>query len=159
MLHEYNKHLTFADITESTEYAHRAGVEFCHFLVCGGPGETPDTLRETYENSLKLQGAIVMALVGMRVYPNTPLFERALYENVFSPDTNFLQPQYYVAPTITETEAFVLLKDFSRRSPNWIVGDPLPVYHDMARRLRAKGVAGPLWGYLATMQRLALGAS
>lgn len=119
--------------------------------------QTPGTLDETFANSAKLQGSIVLALVGMRLYPNTPLFDRALRESVISAETDFLQPRYYISPQIDEESAFQRLRAFSERSPNWIVGAPSPAYMRMADRLRSRGVVGPLWSYFATMQRLALG--
>jgi radical SAM superfamily enzyme YgiQ (UPF0313 family) len=153
----YDKRLTFDDILESSEVARREEVEFCHFLVCGGPGETHETLLKTFENSQKLEGAVILALVGMRVYPGTPLFARAIREKLFPPGTNFLEPRYYVSPSLSEEEVFESLRNFSQRSPNWIVGDPSPSYVKMAERLRTRGVVGPLWSYLAAMQRLGLG--
>ena len=154
----YDKHLTFADILNSSEVALREKVEFCHFLVCGGPGETRETLCKTFENSRRLEGAVILALAGMRVYPGTGLFARAQREKLFPEGTQFLEPQYYLSPALSEEVLFECLREFSRRSPNWIVGEPSPAYQKMAARLRAKGVVGPLWSHFATMQRLGLGA-
>lgn len=159
VLAAYDKRLTFDDIRQSSELARRAQVEFCHFLVCGGPGETPETLDKTFEQSRQLEGSVILALVGMRLYPNTPLYDQARREGAIDPATDYLQPCYYVSPQIKEEEAFERLREFSRRSPNWIVGDPSPAYLRMADRLRARGVVGPLWSYFAAMQRLAIGRS
>ena len=49
---------------------------------------------------------------------------------------------------------FAQLQEFSRQSPNWIVGDPSPAYQSLVARLRQRGVAGPLWGYFALLQRI-----
>jgi hypothetical protein len=49
---------------------------------------------------------------------------------------------------------FSRLREFARRSPSWIAGDPTPGYLELIRRLRKRGVAGPLWSYLTTVQRL-----
>jgi hypothetical protein len=65
-----------------------------------------------------------------------------------------LAPAYYLAPGLTEEIIFAKLRDFSRRSPSWIAGDPLPGYQKLIQRLRKRGVAGPLWSYLSAMQRL-----
>ena len=154
VLAAYDKRLTFSDIQQSSELALREQIECCHFLICGGPGETEQTLEIGFENSKQLTGAVILALVGMRVYPNTALYERAVREKMFAPDTNFLSPQYYISPSLEEEHVFNILRHFSQRSANWIVGDTSPAYLKMAEQLRAKGVVGPLWTYFATMQRL-----
>jgi radical SAM superfamily enzyme YgiQ (UPF0313 family) len=154
VLHAYGKRFTFEDIAHSTELARAHKVDCCHFLICGGPGETLDTLRKGFENSKRLQDAVILALVGMRIYPGTPLFTRAVEEQRLAAETDLLQPRYYLSENLTEDEIFSQLREFSRRSPNWVVGDPDPDYLKMAERLRAKGVLGPLWSYFAMMQRL-----
>ena len=154
VLRDYGKHFTFDDILSSSEWARQAKVEYCHFLVCGGPGETIDTLRASFENSRRLKDAVIVALVGMRVYPGTPLFLRAIKEAVFDAAEDFLEPKYYLSPQLTQEAVFSALHEFARQSPNWVVGDPSPTYLQMAERLRDKGVVGPLWSYFATMQRV-----
>lgn len=154
VLEAYGKRLTFDDILHSSELARRQQIDFCHFLICGGAGETADTLQTTYANSLKLDGAVIMAVVGMRIYPGTALHARALREGCITPETNLLTPAYYVAPGLTEAQVFGVVQDFAQRSPNWIIGDPTPAYTRLVERLRARGVAGPLWSYFSMVQRL-----
>ena len=109
---------------------------------------------ESHANSRRLKGAIVMAVVGMRIYPGTALFERAVAEGVITRDTNLLHPKYYVSPDFTPEQVFARLQEFAAESPNWIVGDPAPAYASLVGRLRNRGVVGPLWSYLSMMQRL-----
>jgi radical SAM superfamily enzyme YgiQ (UPF0313 family) len=154
VLAAYHKGLHFEDIRHAHQLAREAGIDSCHFLICGGPGETAQTLRQNFERSEQLEGAVFMTVVGMRVYPGTPLFERALAEGRFSPDTSLLQPVYYVSPALTAEEITEQLTAFAQRSPNWIVGDPSPAFANMVRRLRERGVVGPLWSYVAMIQRL-----
>ena len=154
VLRDYGKRFTFDDVLASSEYAHRAGVDYCHFLVCGGPGETRLTLQQTYENSLRLPNAVVLAVAGMRIYPGTPLFKLAVAEGRIEPGASLLRPEYYLTPDLTEAETFSMLEEFARRSPHWIVGDPPPTYLKLVERLRQKGVVGPLWAYFTWMQRL-----
>jgi radical SAM superfamily enzyme YgiQ (UPF0313 family) len=80
VLQVYQKGFTFRDIRESSEMARNANVDYCHFLIAGGPGETWETLERGFQNSQQLQGAIIMAVVGMRIYPGTHLFHHALAE-------------------------------------------------------------------------------
>jgi radical SAM superfamily enzyme YgiQ (UPF0313 family) len=154
VLAHYHKRLTFADILRSSELARAAGIDHCHFLICGGPGETPATLETGFENSRRLTGSIILAVVGMRIYPGTTLAARALREGRIRPGDDLLRPVYYLAPGLTEEGVFARLREFARRSPNWIAGDPHPKLTGVVARLRQRGVVGPLWSYFAMMQRL-----
>lgn len=154
VLEAYGKRFTFDDIQHSSELARQQRLDYCHFLICGGPGETADTLRIGYENSLRLAGAVIMAVVGMRIYPGTALYGRAVREGRITRDTNLLTPTYYLAPGLSEEQMFGELQAFARRSPNWLTGDPTPEYSRLVERLRARGVAGPLWSYFSMVQRL-----
>ena len=85
VLAAYQKDFTFDDILRSSELARREHVDCCHFLICGGPGESRETLARSFANSQQLQGAVIMAVVGMRIYPGTHLFERAISEGCDQP--------------------------------------------------------------------------
>lgn len=155
VLEAYGKGFSFEDIYGSSELARREKVDYCHFLILGGPGETRDTLKLAFENSRRLKGAVILAVVGMRLYPGTSLYRQCRHEGGALTGADLLQPRYYLTPALTEDEVFEHLHEFARRSPAWIVGDPTPLYRQLTERLRAKGVVGPLWNYFAMMQRLA----
>jgi hypothetical protein len=151
---EYEKDLTFEDIRRSNDLAREAGIDLCHFVIAGGPGETRETLRRGFENSLLLGGPIIMAVPGMRIYPGTRLFQRALAEGQITADTDLLKPSYYLSPRLTLVEVIDHLSRFAGESPNWIVGDFNPVAEELVARLRGRGVTGPLWSYFSAAQRL-----
>lgn len=154
VLAAYQKDMTFDDILHSSEVARQANIDFCHFLIAGGPGESAATLQTSFENSQRLKGAIMMAVTGMRIYPGTRLFEVAVAEGRIARDADLLTPTYYLAPGLTADAIFEQIQGFARQSPNWIVGDPDPSFTSLVERLRQRGVAGPLWSYFAMMQRL-----
>ncbi len=154
VLRGYQKDFTFADIRESVMMAREANVDGCCFFIAGGPGETYETLQQSYDHSLLLGNATIMAVVGMRIYPETALFDRALAEGRIQPDANLLDPQYYLASGMDRETISGKLADFARRSPNWIVGEPSPAYVNLVERLRKRGVTGPLWSYFSAIQRL-----
>jgi radical SAM superfamily enzyme YgiQ (UPF0313 family) len=154
VLAAYQKGLTFDDIEHSSELAAREEIDVCHFLIIGGPGETMETLRRSCEASRHLKDAVIMSVVGMRIYPETPLFHQAVAEGLLPPDRNLLAPTYYLSAELHQEAVFTLLKAFARQSPNWIVGDPVPAYRKLVERLRKRGMSGPLWSYLSVMQRL-----
>jgi radical SAM superfamily enzyme YgiQ (UPF0313 family) len=154
VLAAYQKGFTFDDILHSSELASQENIDFCHFLISGGPGETMETLRRGFEASLRIRNAVMMAVVGMRIYPGTPLSQQALTEGCIGRDSDLLRPTYYLAPGLSVDGVFAQLTDFARRAPNWIVGDPVPAYTSLIGRLRKKGTVGPLWSYFSTIQRL-----
>jgi radical SAM superfamily enzyme YgiQ (UPF0313 family) len=154
VLSTYGKDFTFDDVLFSSELARREKVDCCHFLIAGGPGETAETLACTFKNSRLLSSAVFMAVVGMRIYPGTSLFEQAVREGQIDRHSNLLFPAYYLAPGLKMDEVFARLTEFSRACPNWIVGDADPAYQDLVARLRQRGVAGPLWGFFSMIQRI-----
>jgi radical SAM superfamily enzyme YgiQ (UPF0313 family) len=154
VLHAYGKGFVFEDVLNASQLAHEEKIDCCHFLISGGPGETRQTLQEGFENSRRLEGAIVMAVVGMRIYPGTALFQRAVAEGQVEKTANLLNPVYYVSRELDREEIFRRLQQFARLCPNWIVGDPSPAYASLVERLRRRGVIGPLWSYLSMIQRL-----
>lgn len=155
VLEEYGKAFTFEDILRSSDLARAAGVHYAHFLICGGPGETRETLQTTFDNSRRLRGAVIFALAGMRVYPGTPLLARAQRDGIVSADEDLLCPVYYISPALPEKELLRLLAEFKRQAPNWIIGALPPFFAQLAERLRRRGVVGPLWEYYELLQRFA----
>ena len=154
VLVEYGKTFTFADIVQASELARSVRVYYSHFVICGGPGETPATLQTGFANSQRLPGAIIFAFAGMRIYPGTVLADRARREGVLAANADLLAPVYYISPALTEGEVLRQLDKFRQQFPNWIVG-PLPAnFTQIANRLRQRGVVGPLWEYFGTLQRM-----
>ena len=118
------------------------------------PAKSRQTLRRGFEASLRIKDAVIMAVVGMRIYPGTRLCQQALAEGCIGRDHNLLAPAYYLAPGLAVDGVFGQLKEFARRAPNWIVGDPGLPTESLIERLRKKGAIGPLWSYFSTIQRL-----
>jgi radical SAM superfamily enzyme YgiQ (UPF0313 family) len=150
----YGKGFTFDDVLQSSELARRYNIDFCHFLISGGVGETEQSLQTGFQNSQRIKGGVVMAVTGMRIYPGTALHGQALQEGVITPETDLLQPAYYVAPGLQAEKVYESLNQFARQAPNWIVGDPSPEYQQLVNRLRQRRVVGPLWSYFSMLQRL-----
>ena len=154
VLVEYGKTFTVADIVQSTELARAAHVHYSHFVICGGPGETAETLQAGFANSRRLTGAIIFAFAGMRVYPGTSLFIRAQREGMLSADVDLLNPVYYISPSLGEEELLQQLAEFGERAPNWISGLLPANFSRIAEQLRQRGVVGPLWEYFGTLWRM-----
>lgn len=154
VLQACGKGLTFEDIVQSTEWARAVHLDCCHFVIAGGPGETMASIRKGFENAKHLRDSTIMAVVGMRIYPQTSLYDRALAEGRIQQGDNLLYPHYYLAPGLDNDAVFGLLREFASQSPNWVVGDPAPAYTELVAKLRQRGVVGPLWSYFSVIQRL-----
>ncbi len=148
VLQEYGKNFTFEDVCNASEFARQADVHYAHFLIVGGPGETEATMRESFENSKRLKKTVHFPFAGMRVYPQTALYERAISEGVITGKTDLLPPFFYISPSLTKNKIFSLLKSFSQESGNWVIGELPEENAKVAKNLRAMGVVGPLWEFL-----------
>ncbi|MCX8157489.1 MAG: radical SAM protein [Verrucomicrobiae bacterium] len=153
VLAEYGKHFDFGEVLEASRRVHEAGVDACHFLICGGPGETEETLEEGFANSQHLPAGVVLPVIGMRIYPRTPLHERAVREGLVERDTPLLAPRYYVAPGLSPERISGRLAEFARRSPRWITREAPPEFLALVERLRRRGAVGPLWSYYSWLSR------
>ena len=67
----FGKSFTIADLRASTAAAKAAGLDVCHSLLFGGPGETPATVAETVRVTDEVAPTAVVAMVGLRIYPET----------------------------------------------------------------------------------------
>lgn len=149
VLEAYGKHFCFSDIFHASELARRMRVHYAHFLIMGGPSETEKTMQESFFNSKKLRRTVHFPFVGMRIYPGTRLDDLARREGYIPKNTGLFRPRFYITPHISQSRIFTILRQFNRRTHNWIAGDLPPSLVTIAHGLRAKGIEGPLWEFLA----------
>ncbi|NLE23073.1 MAG: radical SAM protein [Actinobacteria bacterium] len=150
MLPRFGKSFTVADLRTATGAAMAAGLDVCHSLLFGGPGETPATVAETVRVTDELAPTAVVAMVGVRIYPGTALARIALEEGVIGEREPLLEPRFYAAGHPAGDEAVAWLPRQVREAAvgrrSWF----LPGARDWSaawgpRVLRRFGKAGPLW--------------
>jgi radical SAM superfamily enzyme YgiQ (UPF0313 family) len=144
-LKNYGKHFNVDEVVKISDYCNQAGVYFCHFMIIGGYGETEATINESFENSKRIENTVFFPFVGMRIYPGTELYRKALREGYLTADENMLEPVYYIAPDIK----YETLKERAELSGRrWVFPD-----EDVAtamNRLRQRNRKGSLWHHLKT---------
>jgi hypothetical protein len=119
----------------------------------GGPGETDDTLSETFELMDRCEPTAVIILCGIRIYPGTPIEQQACEEGQLAPGDSLLEPKFYLSPAVRETLLERVAGEAARR-PNWIVpGLEINVSLRLMRWLRDRGHKGPMWELLAERPR------
>jgi radical SAM superfamily enzyme YgiQ (UPF0313 family) len=137
------------DLRAAARACREAGLPAAYYLIFGGPGETAATVGETCALIDDLQPQAVLAFVGIRIYPNTPLHGIAVSDGVVAADDDLLRPRFYISPAIGGEELTAAVAGHARGRPNWVV-PALGIRSDPAllSRLRRSGRRGPLWDLL-----------
>ncbi len=95
MLKSLRKGFSVKDVMRVSEACRKAGIDFCHSLIFGGPGETPETVDETFRRMDEIRPRAVIAMTGIRIYPGTEIERIAMQDGVISPGEELLRPRFY----------------------------------------------------------------
>ena len=148
-LKELNKHFTIDDIAFAAECCRSVDLPNAHYIIIGGPGENDSTLKETFTHFDKIRPTAVIALIGLRIYPNTLLQKRALADNIIEQDANLLEPVFYLTPERSADILFHEVSIHAKQRQNWIVpGLHIRCDSKVLTMLRRMGKHGPLWDLL-----------
>lgn len=148
VLKAYGKPFKRRDILQAHDQAIAAGLHVAHYFLLGGPGETADTLESTLYHVDKLKKSVLFLFCGMRIYPHTALFDRAVEEGRIAPTHNLLEPLFYQSAAIHREQIIARVKAKANHRINWVVGSGGDETGELLRRMYAKGFSGPLWEFL-----------
>jgi radical SAM superfamily enzyme YgiQ (UPF0313 family) len=148
VLAAYRKPFRVDDVFRTHRRAVAAGLHVAHYMLLGGPGETPTTLEETLLNIDKLERTVVFFFCGMRIYPHTALYRLALENGQVHPDQDLLAPVFFKSPDIDADTIMRRLGESGRERPNWIIGAGGEDVVQVLQRLYSRGLSGPLWEFL-----------
>jgi radical SAM superfamily enzyme YgiQ (UPF0313 family) len=146
-------------IVNTSSSCNKLGIDFCHHVFFGAPGETPDTMKRTVEMLEKSESTANVVVIGIRIFPYTELAEIAREEGLIPrDDESLLNPTFYIAPSVQDyVENFVV--EQSRAHPNWVVpGKNIKMSVGVQKRLRRMGIQGPLWRALKKSKIVGQGA-
>jgi len=113
------------------------------FFILGGPGETRDTIRETFDFIDRFVRPEDMAHVttGVRIYAGTALALLALDERIIAPGQSLLRPTFYVSPALGREALEAAVAEEIAQRPNCVPAaesTPDPEMIREALRLRAE---------------------
>jgi len=149
MLESLRKEMSPEQIVAASSACREAGIPFAHYLLLGGPGETDDTLSETFDLMDRCEPTAVIVMCGIRIYPGTPIELRAREEGLVEVGESLLEPKFYISPQVRST-LLERVADEAARRPNWIVpGLEINLSPRLMRWLRERGHKGPMWELLA----------
>ncbi|MEN6335015.1 MAG: lipid biosynthesis B12-binding/radical SAM protein, partial [Phycisphaerales bacterium] len=91
-LEAMGKPFRWSDVQETNRMCVQTGVACAHFVLFGGPQETPATVRAGLDNIAGLEHCVVFGFSGLRVYPGVPLHRRAIAEGLLQEAAPLLEP-------------------------------------------------------------------
>ena len=107
------------DIQQTYQALLKAGIPFAVFMLFGGPG---DSFQDMTESQKILTGFgkanAVFASLGIRIYRDAPIYDVAIREGLITPETNLLQPVFYISPRLGE-DAMGKLDRLARQDVTW----------------------------------------
>lgn len=148
VLEAYGKPFRRQEALDAHRSALASRLHVAHYLLLGGPGETPETLDDTLKTAQELRNCVLFFFCGMRIYPNTALYDRALEEGQVTIDQDLVSPIFYRSPSIDSRAIHRRLKAAGKNRPNWVIGSGGPETARTLLRLYEKGYKGPLWEML-----------
>jgi radical SAM superfamily enzyme YgiQ (UPF0313 family) len=133
----------WSDVREATDLLGRARIACAHFIIFGGPNETVQTVEEGLNNIAALEHCVVFGFSGIRIYPGTPLHQRALVEGLLQENDSLFEPVYYISPTVDKDWMDRRVTEAWARCPDRVF--PPERGFRVTRKLRAFGWKGLLW--------------
>ncbi len=120
MLRTYNQSHSRDDLATGVKLCRENGIAVMIDLLLGGPGETPETVKETIDFIKKINPDCAGATLGMRIYPRTAM-EKYVIEQLYRGNyasirrkyigpLNLLMPTFYISEQLGEKSA-ELVKD------------------------------------------------
>jgi radical SAM superfamily enzyme YgiQ (UPF0313 family) len=116
------KNFCKADVLKAGRLLGQAQIPVSWFLLLGAPGETQDTLRETFETIGKAASPwdLVVIGIGIRIYKGSPLAQITL-ENQQGKSDNFLHPVHFEPEALDLATVRKITKRAYRRHPNFLI--------------------------------------
>jgi radical SAM superfamily enzyme YgiQ (UPF0313 family) len=148
VLRAYGKPFRCHQVIEAHRQARDAGLHIAHYFLLGGPEETLQTLDTTLSHIDKLKKSVLFLFCGMRIYPHTRLFDRALREGQINNGQDLLAPVFYQSPAIDADTLLARVKARAKGRLNWVFGSGGGQTGKIVERMYQKGYNGPLWEFL-----------
>lgn len=146
-----NKNFSFDDVLKIHRRIINEGIPCAHFIMFGGPDEDENTLQQGLKNIEKLENSVVFAFVGIRILPDTGVFDRAVQDNLIKADQSLLHPIFYFSPHVSQERIEEQIKkSFSKRLDRIY---PCSDFEDRITMLHNMGHVGPLWNLVLGRHR------
>jgi len=153
MLRNLGKSFSVETVREASRLCREFGVDFAHYILFGGPGESEETIGESFTLMDELAPTAVIAMTGIRIFPGTRLADIARAEGLLAPAWDPLEPVFYLAPQVRPILE-ERLRAFAEDHRNWVFpGLGVDRFPGETLKMHQMGFTGPLWTYLRPRKR------
>jgi len=119
ILKQMHKRFKSQDVRRAAGMLSDHGMRTMGFLMLGGPGETRDSVKESFDFVEALDLGALKITLGIRIYPYTKLAGIALEEGLIAGDEDLLFPRFYMVRGL-EDWLRETVEQRMRDHPNWI---------------------------------------
>ena len=135
MLERLKKNFTVDDLIRAAGRLRAGGLRVFWFFTFGGPGESPDTIRETLDFCGRHlpPGDVVLFSIGFRISPGTALAQIAREEGVVGPDDALFRPAFYCAPETPPSLILRMIHQAGRSHPGFLTPLDFGIYEGIQR--------------------------
>lgn len=152
------KGFTARHVYQAAEVVGRQRLPCVWIFMFGGPGETPETVRETlhFAETRIRRSDVAFFGCGIRIYPGTELESIAREEGLLeAPAREMLEPVFYTASDVDRDWMRAEIKNAIRRTMHFMDADSLgsPLLPAISRAGYALGLRQPLWKHTALIRR------
>ena len=145
LLVSFQKGFGVEDIRAVSAACRKHGIDFCHSLIFGAPGESEETIRETVTLMDEVEPRAVVAMIGVRIYPGTEMERAARLDGTLERGGSVLEPRFYYGGRDAAWLLPAVYAEVGGRS-NWF----FPGERDWSRLigprlLRLLQAHGPVW--------------
>lgn len=159
MIKNYKKNFSKNRLINCAKIIRKYDMPTMWFFMLGAPGETEDTILETFDfiDEHIFEEDMVHITEGIRIIPNTELYDIAVKEGVISKNDSIIDPMFYVNPNLGKDKlTSILEREISKRNNvlNSIDTTPSPELMQAAIKHRKENrVEEPMFRSLLKVQK------
>ncbi len=143
------KDFTWDRVVHSNNLFSSVDIASSHFIIFGGPGETERTVKQGFRNISKLNNCVIFSSIGIRVFPDTPIYSHLVENKLIDKEQDLLNPYFYISPDIEYKKLDSMIKNnFEERTNRIYNGDENTDYVERAKAFHMFGYRGPVWDYI-----------
>ncbi len=122
MLTNLGKNFTLEQLQKTASLLRETDLPAMWFFIFGGPGETEETMNETFRFIDKWisEKDMVHLTTGLRIYPRTPLHKIALQEKQVTEEDPLLEPSFYISNALGKEKIDRIISEAVKSRTNWI---------------------------------------